>query len=140
MTSGIVFYVLGLFTGVLTPLATNNVSAALGLRKKIDDVLFDLDGFLKYKPRDLRNIQADFAVEMATDLRKTLESMRWYLVFQFLLGLPSKKDLRAAIDKLSEITSRLQPKPGLADFDRMGESLPIGREVKELLRRRWSVF
>jgi hypothetical protein len=31
--------------------------------------------------------------------------MRWYLIFQFLLGLPPKDHVLAAIEKLSEMNS-----------------------------------
>jgi hypothetical protein len=138
--SGVGIYLLGLLTGILMPLAKDNASAALAIRKKIDDALFDLDEFLKLEPSDLRNIPADFAEKLALELRQDLHSMRWYRFFKFWLGLPPEKDLRAAIEKLSEITLRLHPKPGLYDFEYAGEALPIGREVKMLLRRRWSVF
>jgi hypothetical protein len=138
--SGIGIYLLGLLTGILMPLAKDNASAALAIRKKIDDTLFDLDEFLKLDPSDLRNIPADFAEKLALELRQDLHSMRWYRFFKFWLGLPPEKDLRAAIEKLSEITLRLHPKPGQYDFEYAGEALPIGREVKMLLRRRWSLF
>ena len=138
--SGIGIYLLGLLTGILMPLAKDHASAALAIRKKIDDALFDLDEFLKLEPSDLRNIPADFAEKLALELRQDLHSMRWHRFFKFWLGLPPEKDLRAAIEKLSEITLRLHPKPGLYDFEHAGEALPIGREVKMLLRRRWSVF
>jgi hypothetical protein len=138
--SGIGLYLLGLLTGILMPLAKDNASAALDLRKKIGDALFDLDEFLKLEPRDLRNIPADFAEKLALELRQDLHSMRWYRFFKFWLGLPREKDLRAAIGKLSEITLRLQPKPGLCNFEYAGEALPIAKEVKILLRHRWSVF
>ena len=63
--SGIGIYLLGLLTGILMPLAKDNASAALAIRKKIDDTLFDLDEFLKLDPSDLRNIPADFAEKLA---------------------------------------------------------------------------
>jgi len=65
--------------------------------------------------------------------------MRWYRFFKFCLGLSPEKDLHAAIEKLSEITLRLQPKPGLYDYEYAGEALAIAKEVKMLLRRRWNV-
>jgi hypothetical protein len=110
------------------------------LRKKIADAVFDLDEFLKYEPRNLRNVRGDFGKDLALELRQGLHSMWRYRFFKFWLGLPPKKDLRAAVEKLSEITLCLELKPGLVDFDRMGQALPIGREVRMLLRRRWSVF
>jgi hypothetical protein len=143
-----VSFALGVVTGVLTgfigsvlsPLGTGNASSASDLRKKIDEVLFDLDEFVKYTPQDLRGLDFGSAVAFATDLKRSLESLRWYWFFRRLLGLPSKKDLRAAIEKLTEITTLITPQPGLYDEDRAGKSLPIGSEVQHLLRRRWSVF
>jgi hypothetical protein len=53
-----VSFALGVVTGflgsVLSPLAKENASAALDLRKKIDEVLFALDEFVNSTPQDLR--------------------------------------------------------------------------------------
>jgi hypothetical protein len=139
-----VSFALGVGTGflgsVLSPLAKENASAALDLRKQIDGVLFVLDDFVNFTPQDLRIAEIGFAEKFATNLRRSLESVRWHWFFRWWLGLPSKKDLRTAIEKLSEITTLNTPKPGLYRFEYAAGSLPIGREVKHLLRRRRSIF
>jgi hypothetical protein len=139
-----VSYVLGVVTGflgsVLSALARENASAALDLRKKIDEILSTLNDFVELTRQDLRRLNFGFADGFAIDLRRSLDSLRWHWFFRWWLGLPSKKDLQVAIEKLSEITTLITPKQGLYDFDRAEQSIPIGKEVKHLLRHRWSVF
>jgi len=103
--SGIGVYLLGVVTGlmggVLTPLAATNASLALELRSTIDGILHQLDEILdKYKdPYELALVQEQFFEELGSDLKQTLASVRWYRFFEFWLGLPSKNDVRAAIEK-----------------------------------------
>jgi hypothetical protein len=146
--SGIGLYLLGVVTGlmsgVLTPLAAMNASLALELRSTIDGILHQLDEILgKYKdPYKLALIQEQFFEELGSNLKQTLASVRWYRFFEFWLGLPSKTDVRAAVEKLSEMTRCLgvAMHDGRFDFERRAQLPILGREVKELLKRRRSPF
>jgi hypothetical protein len=144
--SGIGVYLLGvatgLATGVLTPLAATNAAFALELRSTIDGILHQLDEILdKYKdPYELPLVQEQFFEELGSDLKQTFASVRWYRFFEFWLGLPSKNDVRAAIEKLSEMTRCLRSAmpDGRFDLERRAQAPTLGREVKELLKRRRS--
>jgi hypothetical protein len=140
--SGIGFYLLGVLTGALAPLAHSNASIAIELRSKINEVVYDLDAILEYEPRDLIRINSGFFGELGSDLERIFASARWYWFFKFWLGFPAKKDIRAAIEKLSEMTRRLLPVESLPiDLQRRRtEVLGLGREVREHLKRRWSLF
>src|SRR5260221_14768363 len=100
----------GLATGVLPRLAASNAALALELRSTIDGILHQLDEILdKYKdPYELALVQEQFFEELGSDLKHTFASVRWYRFFEFWLGLPSKNDVRAAIEKLSEMTGCLR--------------------------------
>ena len=95
----------------MTPLAATNASLALELRSTIDGILHQLDEILdKYKdPYELALVQEQFFEELGSDLKQTLASVRWYRFFEFWLRLPSKTDVRAAIEKLSDMTRCLGP-------------------------------
>ena len=144
--SGIGVYLLGVATGlaigVLTPLAATNAALALELRSTIDGILHQLDEILdKYKdPYKLALVQEQFFEELGSDLKQTFASVRWYRFFEFWLGLPSKNDVRAAIEKLSEMTRCLRSAmpDGRFDLERRAQAPTLGREVKELLKRRRS--
>jgi hypothetical protein len=144
--SGIGVYLLGvatgLATGVLTPLAATNAALALELRSTIDGILHQLDEILdKYKdPYELALVQEQFFEELGSDLKQTFASVRWYRFFEFWLGLPSKNDVRAAIKKLSEMTRCLRSAmpDGRFDLERRAQAPTLGREVKDLLKRRRS--
>jgi hypothetical protein len=137
--SGIGLYLLGVLTGVLTPLAASNASIALELRSKIDEVLYYLGEYEARRPGDTRE---ELFEEMGSDLKQALASVRWYLIFQFLLGLPPKDNVLAAIEKLSEMTRclRAATPEGRFDLERRAQAPTLGREVKEHLKRRWSPF
>jgi hypothetical protein len=66
--------------------------------------------------------------------------VQWYRFFEFWLGLPSKNDVRAAIEKLSEMTRCLRSAmpDGRFDLERRAQAPTLGREVMELLKRRRS--
>src|SRR5260221_733885 len=109
----------GLAAGFLTPLAATNAALALELRSTIDGILHQLDEILdKYKdPYELALVQEQFFEELGSDLKQTFASVRWYRFFEFWLGLPSKNDVRAAIEKLSEMTRCLRSAMPDGPFD-----------------------
>jgi len=123
-------------------IAATNAALALELRSTIDGILHQLDEILdKYKdPYELALVQEQFFEELGSDLKQTFASVRWYRFFEFWLGLPSKNDVRAAIEKLSEMTRCLRSAmpDGRFDLERRAQAPTLGREVKELLKRRRS--
>ena len=69
-------------------------------KPKSRGILHQLDEILdKYKdPYELALVQEQFFEELGSDLKQTFASVRWYRFFEFWLGLPSKNDVRAAIE------------------------------------------
>jgi hypothetical protein len=127
MINIILSYVFAVLTGVLTgsllvPLLTNNANSAVELRKKIQEVLRRMDQYQKVKPGTLRE---QLFEELSSDLKQALVPVRWYPIFKFLLGLPSNHDVRAAIEKLSEMTRCLraiQPDGHHFDLERRAQA------------------
>src|SRR5260221_4590223 len=91
-------------------------------------------------PCELVLVHEQFLEKLGSDLKQTFASVRWYRFFEFWLGLPSKNDVRAAIEKLSEMTRCLRSAmpDGRFDLERRAQAPTLGREVKELLKRRRS--
>jgi hypothetical protein len=79
---------------------------------------------------------------MSSDLKEAVDPVRWYPLCQLSLGLPSKRDIRTAIDKLSEMESchyAVRP-DNRWDTGHQARTPVLAKEVKQILKRRWSPF